>query len=573
MEPTSLAAIDHALDELNSAKSRWVKTGIPQRIALIEQIQRDLEAVLPRWIDASLRAKGLSAADPAAGDEWGSITIIFRLLRQLKRTLKDIQRYGSPQLPGPVTARSDGQLVARVFPPNVIDRVLFMGISADTWLEPGVNFDELYRTQAAIYRAEAETHDGRIALVLGAGNISSLTPMDFIHKLFQENQVVILKMNPVNAYLGPLIEEGFAALVKPGFLRVVYGSTDEAAYMINHPLVDELHLTGSDKTYDAIVFGTGAEGARRKALRQPLLTKRFTAELGNLTPVIVVPGPWTAADIQYQAENIATMLVTNAGFNCVTVRLVVQPSGWEQRHDLNTAISQVLAQTPTRKAYYPGAFERHEAFVTAYPQAQLHGDTAGGHLPWTFIPDVDPANPDELSFNTEAFCGLFAETALDAPDVAAYLDQAVDFINEQVWGTLTASILVHPRSLQDPAVATAVERALGRLRYGTIGLNFWGVAGIFLGQIPWGAYAGSEPHDIQSGSGFVNNGFMLARPQKTVVRSPFRTPLIPNSISNPRFHRFMQALTYYEANGSLLRLPPLVYHLLAGMVEHKLRRH
>ena len=93
-------------------------------------------------------------------------------------------------------------------------------------------------------------------------------------------------------------------------------------------MIDEVHITGSDKTYDAVVFGTGPEGARRKAADQPVLNKPVTAELGNVSPVIVVPGRWSIAELLYQAEHVATMLVNNAGFNCVSARLVVTHDAW-----------------------------------------------------------------------------------------------------------------------------------------------------------------------------------------------------------------------------------------------------
>ena len=47
-------------------------------------------------------------------------------------------------------------------------------------------------------------------LVLGAGNVSSIPATDTISKVFQEGQVVLLKMNPVNEYLGPIFERLFA---------------------------------------------------------------------------------------------------------------------------------------------------------------------------------------------------------------------------------------------------------------------------------------------------------------------------------------------------------------------------
>ena len=61
------------------------------------------------------------------------------------------------------------------------------------------------------------------------------------------------------------MEVAFRALIDGGYLRIVYGGAEEGAYLCNHPGVDEIHITGSDKTFDAIVLGPGAEGAARKA--------------------------------------------------------------------------------------------------------------------------------------------------------------------------------------------------------------------------------------------------------------------------------------------------------------------
>ena len=163
--------------------------------------------------------------------------------------------------------------------------------------------------------AEGKKEEPKVALVLGAGNVASIGPMDAFYKLFCEDQVVALKMNPVNDYLGPFMVEALQELVDRGWFRVVYGGAAEGKYLCDHEIVSEIHITGSDKTHDAIVFGPGEEGARRKAERQPLNTKRITSELGNVSLVIVVPGPWSKGDLDFQGQNLASMLTNNAGFN------------------------------------------------------------------------------------------------------------------------------------------------------------------------------------------------------------------------------------------------------------------
>src|SRR5262249_10290752 len=160
------------------------------------------------------------------------------------------------------------------------------------------------------------------------------------------------------------------ALIEPGYLRIVYGGAGEGTYLCNAPDIDEIHITGSDKTFDAIVFGTGSQGAQRKEERAPLLNKRITGELGNVSPVIVVPGPWSQDDLVYQAMHIVSMLTNNAGFNCNATRMLIQHASWSERENLLREIRARLKKVPLREAYYPGARDRQQAFVAAHPNAE-----------------------------------------------------------------------------------------------------------------------------------------------------------------------------------------------------------
>src|SRR5262249_57365287 len=99
-------------------------------------------------------------------------------------------------------------------------------------------------------------------------------------------------MNPVNAYVGPFLARAFRTAIDRGFFAVVYGGVEEGEYLISHPLVDEVHITGSDRTHDVIVWGPpGPDREARKRRNETLLTKPITPALGNITPVILVPRP------------------------------------------------------------------------------------------------------------------------------------------------------------------------------------------------------------------------------------------------------------------------------------------
>jgi acyl-CoA reductase-like NAD-dependent aldehyde dehydrogenase len=559
------AVLDRALSTLRANAAAWVATGPAERIRLLEQVLRDVVAVADQWAAACISAEGLDPQDPSSGEEALVGPCFFvRNVRLLRDALRDIERHGVPRIPGAVRTRPDGQVTARVFPISAYDRLFYPGITGEVWMEPGVTAEGLFETQAVAYHGGANAR-GRVCLVLGAGNVSSIGPMDIVSKLFVENSVVIFKLHPVNAYLGSILELGLRALVERGVVRFVAGGADVGAALCRHPEVDDIHMTGSDRTYDAIVFGPGSEGQDRKARGERLIEKPVSAELGNVSPVIVVPGRWSAADIASQAENIATMLTNNGGFNCNAARVIVTHAGWSQREQLLAAVRDRLSRTAPRVAYYPGAGTRFDAFVAAHPEARQLGRRTHDRLPWAIVEGVDPEQRDDICFTTEAFCSLFAETALPADSTAEFVDRAVAFANDTLWGTLNATLIVHPRSQREPATGAAVERALADLRYGTISLNAWAALGFGLGVMPWGAFPGNSPTAIGSGVGMVHNTMMFANPQKSVIRAPFRPLLKPVWYASHRTaHRLTPRLSRFEASPSPAALPAIVALAIRG---------
>ncbi len=513
------ACLDEALDQLREAAPRWARTGARERAALVERALRDTRAVATSWNDAACRAKGLDPRGAEGGEELlAGVGMFVRLLSEYHRSLLDIARTGRPELYGPVRHRAGGRLSVRVLPASLLDRVLYTGDVAEVWMEPGVDEETLRATQAAAY-ARPEEHAG-VALVLGAGNVAALAPKDVLHQLVVEGRVVIMKANPVNDYLVEYWQRALAGFIEAGFVRLVKGARATGEYLVNHPGVDHVHLTGSEATFNAVVFGGGAAGEERRRRGESRLSASLSAELGNVSPVVIVPGTWSPRQIEYQAAHVATMLVNNAGFNCLTPRVLVTQRQWPQRGAFLEALERVLASIPPRQAYYPGAFERRAVFLEAHPDAHQIGDGGAGTMPWTIIRDVD-ADADDVCFREEAFCALTSETALDAESAPQFLARAVDFCNERLHGTLSMTILVDPRTRRRPEVSAALERAVADLRYGTIGVNVWHAMGIMVGSTPWGAYPGHDPSDVQSGIGSVGNALMFARPQKAVVRGPF----------------------------------------------------
>ena len=425
--------------------------------------------------------------------------------------------------------------------------------------------------QAWAYREPP--NPGRTVLILGAGNASLLVPADFLTKIFAENKVAVLKMNEVNEYLGPLIEAIYRPLIDAGVLRVCYGGAEQGGYLVAHELVDEVHITGSHHTYEAIVFGPGKQGQERKREGKPLLEKPITGELGTVSPVIIVPGVWSPSDLRHAASHVAAMLTFNAGFNCLTSRVIITHVGWPQRNAFLQTLRQTLAEVPCRKAFYPGAEARHQAFLDVHPEAYRCGEPGPGQLPWTLVGGVDAEQQDDICFTTEAFCGLFAETALDAPTPTDFIDHAVAFANGTLWGSLTSTVIVRPADLRYPAVREAVDRAQANLRYGTVGINLWGGTSYMLMTSSWGAFPGHTHADIQSGVGVVNNWLLFRQVQKTVSRGPFHSAIQP--ASTPGNLKLMKNVARLEAShswGDLVRTGVAAtlfdpWHTLVRMVE------
>jgi hypothetical protein len=554
---TPLEKVDSLLEGLASRKDTWVALGIPERIRLLKESITCSLGVAEAWVDAACKAKGIPRDSQRAGEEWlgGPMTMI----RNMRLLVETLEAGGAPK-PPKVSKSITGQTVAQVFPANVFDKLMFTGISAEVWMEPGKD-----ASQARIYRDKAagKTHPGKVSLVLGAGNVASIGPMDALYKLYAEDEVVILKTNPVNAYLGPWLEASMKPFIDAGYFAVVHGGAEVGAHLTNHRLVDTIHMTGSDKTYDMIVWGTTPdEQARRKAANEPLNTKPISAELGCVTPVLIVPGPWSDSDIEFQARHVAAMVTNNASFNCNAAKVLVTAKGWPLREKFLQRVHEVLAGIPARKAYYPGAQQRYQGFVSHYPNAQKLAPGADDIVPWTIIPGVK-ADPNEYALTNEAFCGVLAEVELDASDAGTFLDKATEFANDGCWGTLSTMMLIHPESQKQ--YATQFENCLANLRYGGIGVNVW--AGLVYGLVvtTWGAFPGHPSTDIRSGVGVVHNTYLFDHPQKSIIRAPFRIFPTPAWFSDHKTQALLgRRMTAFEAAPSFLKLPAVVAAAFRG---------
>jgi hypothetical protein len=556
--------LDRAVADVQARALAWAATSASERAQLLERVVNDTFAVAEEWTAAACAAKGYDPQSTEGGEElFSGLGTFVTMAQSFRRSMLDIASKGRPQYPGPVRHKPENRIAIQVVPRNIFDKVLYGGITGEVWMEPGVDEDQVKATQAETYKSPT-SHAG-VSLVLGAGNVGSLGPRDALTKLFGEGKVVVLKANPVNDYLVPYWQRALAALIEGGFLRIVTGGAQVGTYLTNHAEVSDIHVTGSDKTHDAIVFGVGTEGERRKKHNEPLITKPVSCELGNVSPVVIVPGVWTKKEIDFQARHVATMIANNAGFNCLTPRIIITHDGWAQREEFFSALENVFSSLPTRKAYYPGAATRLDAFLAEHPDAHQIGKSRNGTMPWTIVRNVDPAKTNDVCLNVEAFCALTAETSLGADSSADFVRRATEFCNEVVWGTLSMTLIADPRTMKDPATGAAIEQAVADLRYGSIGVNLWHALSFAFSTTVWGAYPGHTITDIQSGTGFVGNAFLFAQPQKSVVRGPFvSTPAPAWFATKKNTGVVMRKLLAFEVKPSWLKIPGLLVAALRG---------
>lgn len=521
------AHIDEALNDLQLSKKYWATLPVVEKIRYLDTIKANTIAQSRRWVESAAKAKGLSMDAPHAGEEWtgGPFSVLW-LLKDLRVSLVRLSTgvdvldgYRHRTLP-------NGQIALDVYPKGFDESLLFAGLTAEVWMQPGVNDDNLADSVAPFYKEDDP--DGCVSVVLGAGNIASIAVMDAMYALFNEGRVVIVKMNPINDYLGPIFEEVFADLISDGFVRFAYGAGDVGAYIAAHDSVDAVHVTGSESTYESIVFGNGEEGVANKQADTPITSKPVGAELGGVTPIIVVPGKWSKRDLRYQAEHILAAKMHNSGFNCIGAQVLILPEDWDQKDALLDALRTALADIADRDPYYPGARERCEIAVGRSENVETFGDAD----PRFLVTGLDPSDANEQWFTHEIFGPVLAVTSLPSEDVEQYLADAVAFANDRLTGTLGANILIAPSTRRQ--YGDALEQALHDLRYGTVTVNLWSGAAYFISRCAWGAYPGHTRQDIQSGVGVVHNALMLDKTEKSVVRGPFAPS--PRTLFKGEFH-------------------------------------
>lgn len=543
-EPTP-AELDAMVAELAAGAKTWSGLGLAERAALLRRTQQAIAAEAGVWAGGAIAAKQVPSGH-LEGEEWMSgPAATAPMFAEYAATL-DLLAKGRSALDGrPIGAAPGHRVTVRVLPGDLKDQVIFSGFTADVWLQPGVSVAQA-KADAGL-GAKRLGESGGVGLVLGAGNISAIGPLDIAYELVAFNRVSILKLNPTFQHLLPTYERALAPLIEADLLRIVNGGAEVGGYLAQHPGIDHVHITGSGRTHDAIVWGVGEEAEKNRAAGTPKLSKEMTSELGGVSPIIVVPGTWSASELRFQAEHVVTQRLHNAGHNCIGGQALILSADWAQKDAFLAEIRGVLREITPRAPWYPNGQAAIDRAKTTYGAS---AEQVGSAVLVTLRDD----SPTEL-YDGEYFAGVLGITELPGTG-ATFLSNAVAFANDRLDGTLGGSMIVHPRDIK--AMGARFEELVAELKYGAVGINVWSAIAFLLGGATWGAYPGNGLEAVGSGIGIVHNTHLIDHAEKTVVRGPFHpfpASVLSGELSlSPRPPWFVTAKTSQSVGKALAAL-------------------
>jgi len=540
------AEADRKLAGLAAKQAEFGALGPGDRAQLLQELHDALRAAqddLPKLADDAVLSMGYESAEgkdaelPWCLEQLLLVQWVTSFCTRFKANLESVAKTGQCLAPKAVTTRSDGQVVADVFPLDGADKMKpVKDWKVELYMQKGKD-----ASQGAMLGQKPRPSS--VGLVLGAGNVGALAVMDCMHVLFQQNSVVLYKLHPVRTYQEAFIRKLFAPLIAKGYFETIKEGKGlpDAQYLVSQPMLCNIHMTGSTETHDAIVWGPREGRDQRRAKKEAaidLSKVTVTSELGCVTPYMVCTGNWSNEELTHHALHLAVAFTGNNGYYCNSPKVLVLAEGWPQKEQFLAILRGVLKGLPPVAPYYPGSHKRYESFAAAYKQSieKIEGPgfgkstKFGAQIPWTLAhvsvdPDKLNASKDEYAFQNEPFCPVLTICEIKGVSEAAqYLEVATELANKYLWGRLSCSLVVHPETQR--AAASAVDKAIAALEYGTIMLNCWSGLGYSMDTGVWGAYAGGSPplerlECVESGLGFVNNTLAFDNIEKCVVTSPF----------------------------------------------------
>jgi hypothetical protein len=548
MNPSKID-IDRNISKLRVNSAEFLNLDKTNLISLIEQIIDNIKTISYYWVSLSSEKKG-HLSKSKDGEEWigGPFSCIYAL-QYFIEYLQNEEGLDNNKF-------DESKKSYQVFPTKNIEKLLFPFLEGEIRFGKNLNFDQINEYRGFANRFE--NNKPKITLVLGAGNVSSIPVLDALFHMIAHKSVIYIKLNPVNDYLLPIFLQIFEPFISRGFMVVTEGDMEASKYLTEHDGFHQIHLTGSNYTYENIVYGRTLTDKERSLKTLPKINKKpITTELGNVTPIIIHPGNWTRSEIRHQAKKIVTAKLNNSGFNCIAAQVIVLPKNWKHSEKLKNEIKLYLKKVGDTTSYYPGASENLEDLIKSENYEQINNLSCSTPFLVSEL-DLEKEYGNKEVWSTALFFHELPYTSYEN-----FCSKAIDYVNNDLWGNLGVSVLIknYKKKTNQEIMNTYVEE----LNYGTVAINEWSALGFVIPTLPWGGFPGNKDNDIQSGQGYVHNAMLFESPQKGIIYSKFKlAPFIdpPWFVTNKRAHRIFKNLTYYQATKSKINLIKLIFSTL-----------
>ena len=416
----------------------FARTPAKEKATILRAILPRLAAAAPELCALACQSRGIDPDSDEAGAAWlhGAVPLIANV-RALAESLEEIAGRGRPRIPSPRLGKH-GRAALTVKPRHFAERVLSAGVQAELRFEEGARPDEVIAAQASVYR-QPEPEGSLVEIPA--------------------------PISPVMRHFAP--SSSSSSRVAPRASR----RTRRA-----HPS----RPCWRRPSRPSWIAARSALPPRRSSLRhrRPPARRAATSPRGS-----VVPYPYAADELGFQAKSVASALVLQRSFDRGTTRVLVLADGWEQRELFLELIARALAALPARDAFA--------------------------------LTPLDPALLDEPPSSDSAARVVLPVVTVGTSDPAQFLATAVPFVNERAQGGRGATITVHPSQEDDLLLEPVIDEAIQKLRYGAVAINASPSLIRARPALPWGA-----PPD-------AGNALMLSRVEKVILRAPLWSPLKP----------------------------------------------
>ena len=548
MNPSKID-IDRNISKLRVNSSEFLNLDKTTLIALLNQTIENIKAISYYWATLASEKKGILNKSKE-GEEWigGPFTCIYAI----QYFIDSLQNEDGLN----ISNFDDSKKSYKVFPTKTIEKLLFPFLEGEVRFGKNLSFEQINEFRGFANRFK--NNKSKITLILGAGNVSSIPVLDALFHMIAYKSVIYMKLNPVNDYLLPIFTKVFEPFISRGYMIITEGDMEASKYLTQHEGFHHTHLTGSNFTYENIVYGKILNDKERSVKTLPKVNKKpITTELGNVTPIIVHPGNWSRSEIKHQAKKIVTAKLNNSGFNCIAAQVIVLPKDWKHTQKLKDDILFYLKKVGDTTSYYPGASENLDQLLETENYEQINNLSC--NTPF-LVSDLDL---EKEYANKEVWSTALYFKEIPYTSNENFCSNSIEYVNNELWGNLGVTVLIknHKKKTNQSILNDYVEN----LKYGTVAINEWSALGFVIPTLPWGGYPGNKDNDIQSGQGYVHNSLLFESPQKGVVYSRFRlSPIIdpPWFVTNKKAHRIFKNLTYYQATKSKINLVKLIFSTL-----------